>query len=280
MKQRYEEPGRDLSELDIRDGVLYKCLKKEGEITIPYGVNAVSRHAFDSVGDLRINYSAEEIEEDMSLRIFSEACHMIMAKQERITEFEEGDPCMVIFDSDSHQIENAIKSAIAKLEENRDVSGCKMMVIDIDEVNSINDRIMSTEDRNLVKVKGDSVFTFMDLPLLGHFYTAQFGQQGDDVADAVNGIIDNEGTGILFVKNLNRDNYRCLPPNFIYSLTKHHTFCSVRLSPRWMVVLGVGVNTPLDAHHSATCLEAREYKNLTPEQFMRNSRIVEDDADA
>ena len=51
--------------------------------------------------------------------------------------------------------------------------------------------------------------------------------------------IEDYGYGILFIRNITKNNYEKFPRNLTYSITKNHSIGRYLISPHWLMVLGV-----------------------------------------
>ena len=240
---------------DIRDGILIECVDKDS-VKIPAYVKRVAWDAFANHENVRIDCSWQELEKHISC-----AKDSIMESHDNWTEpyleFVEYGPCMPVFGVDSDTIEEVIKG------------DWKTIVIDVDDVNDINSEIEATGRYNLITISDGVVSTPFDLPFLPYSPVRQIGWMCD--VDAVNELIEKEGFGILFLKNLNENNYKNLPHNFIFGLTKTHSFCKVRLSPKWLVIIEVGPHVRLDAPGGTgiAAFNANYYKDVSVEDYMK-----------
>ena len=85
---------------------------------------------------------------------------------------------------------------------------------------------------------------------------------------------------MLYIKNITKENIETFPRNFIYNLTKNHTFNFVRLSPKWIVIMQVGPNVRLDAPSGMRMsFNGNNYRGMTPEKYInemeRNKCVVD-----
>ena len=270
---------RNEAGLRMKDGILEKCPVKEGTFTIPDDVTAVAGDAFEGCENIKINYSEKDIEtrlSDQILRVLKSLISQNDNWTKPYTEFENLGPCMAVFGMQAPEIDRAIKVSLKKIEEKNPDVKWKYIEINIDAVNDINAQIESKGRNNLVTLNGDSVSTFLNLPFLFHRPVQQLGHS----IQYANDLIAKEGFGVIFVKNLNEDNYKNLPDNFIYSLVKSHSFCKVQLSPKWQVIIEVGKDTKLDAPGGVRfSFNGNWYRGVEIEKYLkemkRKGKIVE-----
>lgn len=258
--------------LRIKDGVLVKCPVKEGTYTIPDEMTGVAANAFEGCEDVKINYSEKFIETLLSEQIFRVLKSL---KRENnnwtrpYTEFETLGPCMAVFGVNAEEIDRAIKQSLTKIEEEAPDDKWKYIEIDVDTINEINSQIESIGRDKLVTVNDDGVTTFLDMPFLFNSPVQQLGR----AIEYANYLISKEGFGVIFLKNLNADNYKNLPSNFIYKLVKSHSFCQVRLSPKWQVIIEVGDGVKLDAPGGVKfAFNGNWYRNIEPEKFLKDMK--------
>ena len=267
--------------LRIKDGVLVKCPVKEGTFTIPDDMTAMKSDAFEDCESVKINYSEKYIETRLSDQIFTALKSLTYDNDnwtKPYTEFENLGPCMAVFGMTTPEIDRAIKVSLEKIEEKNPDIKWKYIEIDIDTVNDINAQIESKGRDNLVTFNDDSVSTFLNIPFLFHSPVKQLGHS----IQYANDLISKEGFGVIFIKNLNKDNYKNLPHNFIYSLVKSHSFCKVRLSPKWQVIIEVGDGAKLDAPGGVRfSFNGNWYRGVEIEEFLkemkRAGKILEDE---
>lgn len=263
---------RSMTGLRMKDGVLVKCPVKEGTFTIPAEMTAVASNAFEGCENVKINYSENFIETELIKRIETVLNSLTREHDnwtEPYTEFENLGPCMAIFGMQAPEIDKAIKASLEKIEEKKPEISWKYIEIDVDAVNDINAQIESKGRNNLVSFDGESVSTFLDLPFLFHSPVQQLGHS----IQYANDLISKEGFGVIFIKNLNKDNYNNLPQNFIYSLVKSHSFCKVRLSPKWQVIIEVGDGAKLDAPGGVKfSFNANWYRGIEIEKYLKDMK--------
>lgn len=272
---------RSQKDLLIKDGVLVKCPVKEGTFTIPDDMTVVRSDAFEGCENVKINYSEKDIETRLSNQIFTSLKSLTYENDnwtKPYTELENLGPCMAVFGMTAPEIDRAIKVSLEKIEEKNPDIKWKYIEIDIDAVNDINAQIESKGRDNLVTFNDDSVSTFLNIPFLFHSPVQQLGRS----IQYANDLISKEGFGVIFIKNLNKDNYKNLPHNFIYSLVKSHSFCKVRLSPKWQVIIEVGDGAKLDAPGGVRfSFNGNWYRGVEIEEFLkemkREGKIVEAD---
>lgn len=254
---------------EMRD-VLTKCDRTEGTITIPDHVRAVARNAFEGCENVRIDRSPNYIEAKLThciARGLDYTVHQNDDWTQPYQEFKEYGPCLGVWGMEADRISASIKKAIGEnTEDNKDISW-RIVEMDADDILKVCDRMKAIGDENLVKINGDSIETFKGLPLLMRSATRQFGSS----ADIVNEIIEKEGFGVLYIKNITKENNETFPDNFIYNLTKNHAFNFVHLSPKWIVIMQIGPNVRLDAPGGMRMsFSGNNYRGMTPEEYIKD----------
>lgn len=149
--------------------------------------------------------------------------------------FEAGEmtPCMTVRNMDNDQIVSSIKKAFETLQ-----NEWKLIEIDVDTVNDICERMNALNRNELIQFQGNKLKTFLDLPFYNSSPCIDIEKRKQIVAD--------EGFGVLLLTNFNENNYNILPRNFIYNLTKNHSFNHVGLNPNWLIMIEMKKNTRLD----------------------------------
>lgn len=262
--------GIPLNGLKIENGVLQKCLieREAKSVRIPDNVERINADAFDGYVDLKI-VVPRRIEEELTKSIVSSLCDRVSDYDnwtKLYIEYMEYGPCLGVLNVDSGVIKHCILEAIKSEKDELKNVGWNVCEIDADDVNAICEEMKSIGLDNLVHVTEDSVSTFKKLPLLEYSPVSQMGGR----ARAINDLISKEGFGVLYLKNLNEENYRGLPHNFIYNLIKSHSFNFVRLSPKWLVIIQVGENVVLDAPGGVDKLfDGNRYCFKTPAGYIK-----------
>lgn len=264
------EKGIPLNGLKIENGVLQKCLieREAKSVRIPDNVEQINADAFDGYDDLKI-VVPRRIEEELTKSIVSSLCDRVSDYDnwtKLYIEYMGYGPCLAVLNVDSGVIKHCILEAIKSEKDELKNVGWNVCEIDADDVNAICEEMKSIGLDNLVHVTEDSVSTFKKLPLLEYSPVSQmYGR-----ARAINDLISKEGFGVLYLKNLNEENYRGLPHNFIYNLIKSHSFNFVRLSPKWLVIIQVGKNVVLDAQGGVDKLfDGNRYCFKTPAGYIK-----------
>lgn len=236
---------RNVKGLDVATGtILRRCVAKEGAtvFTIPEGVEKVVADAFEQHPDLKIIYTPR-IAEALTKRI-GRALSDVAIDHDNWTkpyvEYAEYGPCMPVFNVESAILESSIKKAVDDQKKHFPDIDWNICTIDADDINSMCETM---KEADLVSENGGSVSTLFNLP----FIAVNPVRQIRSGLQEVNELISKEGFGILYIKNLNENNNSNFGHNFIYNLTKHHTFNHVRLSPKWLVIIEVGKKVRLDA---------------------------------
>ena len=266
---------RSRTGLDIRKGVLVEIASSKRdltEITIPMEVERVAYNAFKGHEDVKINMSPEYIQQNLVERI-SYLLEDVREAYDNWTkpyvQFEEYGPCMPIFGMDFESISAALQETIKQQAADGSDIQWKTIVVDADDANEINRRIEEVGRDNVVTVVDGKVKTPFNLP----FISTSPIQQVVTGIEALNHLIEEEGFGVIILKNLNENNYRNLPHNFIYNLTKNHSFCKVRLSPRWAVLIEVGPKVRLDAPGGTRYhFTANYFKGISTENYLKDMR--------
>lgn len=267
------------SDLDInKDGVLIKCLIKDGTVTIPEDVIAVVADAFQGCENVKINKSEEYIVGALAKSVFYS---MKSIKHEFkihpiFTGYGNYYPNIKVSGMDADSIEKAVRKAIETDKNGDPASEWKLTIIDAETIPQINKEIELLGRDNLVQENENSVSTLHDIPFLIKTPVQQIPQY-------VNEIITKEGFGILFIKNLTSEVQKVLHPNFVYNLIKSHSFDFVRLSPKWLLIVEIGKGVKLGPSIS-DCGEwftTRYYKDISTEQFLkdvkREKKLIEVD---
>lgn len=264
---------RSKTGLDIRHDVLVEIASSNPdltEITIPMEVERVAYNAFKGHENVKINMSPEFIQKKLVKKL-SYLLEDVRKSHNNWTEpyirFEEYGPCMPIFGMDFENIQAALQETIdLQTAEGSDIQW-KTVVVEADDVNEINRRIENVGRDNLVTVDDGKVKTLYSLP----FISASPAQQIGPDTEAVNHLIEEEGFGVIILKNLNEHNYSNLPHNFVYNLIKSHSFCKVRLSPKWAVLIEVGPKVRLDAPGGpGYSFSAYNFKGISTEDYLKD----------
>lgn len=262
--------GMPLNGLKIENGVLQKCLieKDAKSVRIPDNVEQINADAFEDYDNLKI-VVPRRIEDKLTKSIESCLCERVSDYDnwtKLYIEYKEYGPCLAVSNVDPDVIKHSILEAIKSEKDELKNVKWNICEIDADNVNAICEKMNSIGRDNLVLVTEDSVSTFKNLPLLEYSPVLQMGGR----ARAINDLISKEGFGILYLKNLNEENYRGLPHNFIYNLIKSHSFNFVRLSPKWLVIIQVGKNVVLDAPGGVDKLfDGNWYSFKTPAKYIK-----------
>lgn len=269
-----------MSGLKIGNGVLQKCLvgKDAKSVTIPGDVERVKADAFDGYDNLRI-VVPKLMESELTWSVERCLCDRVEDHDnwtKPYLEYEEGKACLAVWNVEPNMIESAIHNAIKSEDCGIKDIDWSLLEVDADDVNKICEGMQAIGFGNLVDMQGDRVQTFKGLPLIERTPVRQIGEN----SEYVNDIIDKEGSGIIWLKNLNENNCRNLPDNFIYNLVKHHSFNFVRLSPKWLVIVEVGKHVDLDVSGGVDAyFDGNNYRFKTPADYIkymaRQGKVVE-----
>lgn len=258
--------------LVIKDGVLIRCKTKEGAIAIPEEVEKVAADAFDGCENLKIDLSASELTNCVYHTLKSVEREFKI--HPRVIEFGDPNPLLKVWNMPSDSAMAAIKSAVAKRVKDNPEIKWKTTIIDADNIADICREIEKKGRDNLVKINGDEVLTLFDIPFLMYSPVRQLGVNTNYVNDLTN----KEGFGILYIKNLNSENIKTLPDNFIYNLVKSHSFAHVSLSSKWEVILECGEGVKLDAPGDIGFIfNGNTYRNIPVAKYMEDMKRQEKD---
>ena len=184
------------------------------------------------------------MEENILARLLTNQLKWMESHPKYSFEIGEMTPCMTVMNMDNKQIISSIKKAFESLQKE-----WKLIEIDVDTVNDICKKMNALNRNEIIQLQDNKLKTFLDLPFYDNGPYIDFEKREQIVA--------NEGFGVLLLTNFNENNYNNLPRNFIFSLTKYHTFNRVGLNPNWLIMIEMGKNTRLDnpggvmSHYSA-----------------------------
>lgn len=269
--------------LYIRDGVLIKCNVKEENVEIPDKVEAVFEDAFKGCENVKLDRSPKYILDRLSNVIYSEMNSSEREHEEKAfsksnkwsEQIKNRRPkfhLLKLWGVDSQIIEDAISTAREKIKVNEFGIEWKLKVMDANDIPSMSKEMDNIKRENLISVNEDgSVSTFENMPFIKHS-AVQIGGV-DSYKEDNKFLIEKEGYGILFIKNLNKENMEGLPHNFIYNLVKYHLFDRVGLSPKWLVILQVGEGVSLDAPSEfgmSYDFNRGGFKNISIEEYLKD----------
>ena len=270
--------------LYIRDGVLIKCNVKKGNVEIPDKVEAVFEDAFKGCEDVQLDRSPKYILDKLTKVIYSEMNRSEFRHEEKnlsksnkwSEHIKNSSPkihLLKLWGLDSQVIEDAIDTAREKIKVNEFGIEWKLKVFDANDIPSMSKEMDNIKRENLISVNEDgSISTFEDMPFI-KYSAVQAG--GDPYKEENKLLMEKEGYGILYIKNLNKENVEGLPHNFIYNLVKYHLFDRVGLSPKWMVILQVGEGVTLDAPSDfgkSFYFNDRGFKNISIEEYLQDMK--------
>ena len=114
-----ESVAQNMRGIKEKNGIITKCLKSEGEVTLPDNFEGVAKNAFDGCEDVLINYPAKYIQKELE-EVIDYLIHSYRRPQG-----------LRVYDMTSEQIEDAIRNAVAK---DKESNKWKVVVIDADDI--------------------------------------------------------------------------------------------------------------------------------------------------
>lgn len=217
--------ARSLSKLRIEDGILIKCIAKEGTVIIPDNLEGVAEDAFEGCENVKLNYSQNYVVNSLqdSLIKIMLSLEADIKKNRDIDE----DNVLLVFDIKPDIIETAVKQVIFQSE-------------------------FSNEEWSLKEIEASNIQEICN----------QMASSDYDIPE--------KGFGILLIKNLTKEIYENLPPNFIYNLLRNHQFYKKVINEKWIIMIEIGEGVRIPASDFAgLSLQGGYFYNIPPERYMK-----------
>ena len=219
------------TKLEIADNVLMNCRTDERQVTIPADVQSVSKYAFDTCPDVHIiNLHPDYVRKELTYYI-----------KRMLSEVAEGwdsnlyVPVFPVYNIEVDIVSQSISEAINRIKENFPEISWHTQTID-----AVNIPHMSSAIE-----KGFNAAAMYNIPLAS--YT-------------------EENFGILYIKGINKGNYRSLGANFDYNLLHDYKFLGYNLSERWLTI--IGTETSLDYCDTLSAFSRSACWMKSPKEFI------------